>query len=355
MTAATATATAASATYKALVLKGKGGYDQLEIQDLPLVDPRPGQLRVRVRATGAGSTDTIMRTGYYPFAPKFPFSPGYEVVGEVDAIGDGVTGFTRGQRVCALTVYGGQAEYCYRDAIHFIPVPDGLDDGEVVALILNYMTAYQMIHRTAKMAAGQSALVTGANGGVGSAALELLRAIGARALGAASPAHFPLVRELGGEPIEARTKPLDEAVHAVLPAGVDVALDGLGGAASRECIRATKKGGLVVGYGFMAAHKGGVTKTSTALRGMLAVMLGARLAGRRAAWYGITKLYRKNIAPFHADMPRLFELLAARTIVPRIAARLPLLDGIRAQQMLEAGGIAGKIVLQREDLQARTS
>jgi NADPH:quinone reductase-like Zn-dependent oxidoreductase len=334
-------------TYKAVVLKGKGGFDQLEIQDLPLVEPKAGELRVRVRASGAGSTDTIMRTGFYPFAPKFPFSPGYEVVGEVDAIGPDVTGVTLGQRVCALTVYGGQAEYLVREAKHFVPVPDGLDDGEVVALILNYVTAYQMIHRTAKMTAGQSALVTGANGGVGSAAIELCKDIGVRALGAAAQKHFDLVRDLGGEPIPARTVPLDEAVHAVLPEGVDVSLDGLGGAASRECIRATKKGGLVVGYGFMAAHKEGKTKTSTALRGMIAVMLGAKLSGRRSAWYGITKLYRKNIVPFHEDLPRLFELLAARKIRPRIAVRLPLLAGVEAQRMLDAGGIAGKIVLER--------
>jgi NADPH:quinone reductase len=336
-----------SATYRAVMLVGKGGLDQLQIQDVPLVDPKPGELRVRVRASGAGSTDLIMRTGYYPFAPKLPFPPGYEVIGDVDAIGEGVTGFTIGQRVCALTVYGGQAEYLVREAKHFVPVPDGLDDGEVIALILNYVTAYQMIHRTAKMTAGQSALVTGANGGVGSAAIELVHDLGARALGAAAEKHFDLVRELGGEPIPARTMPLDEAVHAVIPAGVDVALDGLGGAASRECIRATRKGGLVVGYGFMAAHKHGKTRTSTALRGMIAVVLGARLSGRRAAWYGITKLYRKNIAPFHEDLPVLFGLLAARKIRPRIAARLPLLAGVEAQRMLEAGGVAGKIILER--------
>src|SRR6478672_435797 len=168
------------------MLLGKGGLDRLEVRELPLADPGPGEVRVRVRATGAGATDLIMRPGSYPFAPPYPFPPGYEVVGDVDAVGAGVTGLARGQRVCALTVYGGQAEYLVRGAEHFVPVPDGLDDAEVVALILNYVTAYQMIHRVAAIQAGHTVLVTGANGGVGSAALELLRAVGARAVGAAS-------------------------------------------------------------------------------------------------------------------------------------------------------------------------
>src|ERR1700733_3383062 len=144
-------------TYRAVLLQGKGGLDQLQEVELPLTAPKRGELRIKVRATGAGSTDVIMRTGYYPYRPPFPFSPGYEVVGDVDALGEGVTGFTVGQRVCALTVYGGAAEYLTREAEHFVPVPEGLDDAEVVALILNYITAYQMIHRFSELKAGGSA------------------------------------------------------------------------------------------------------------------------------------------------------------------------------------------------------
>src|SRR5437870_13222989 len=125
-------------TYRAVVLKGKGGLDQLEVRELALPEPKAGEVRVRVRAAGAGATDIMMRTGHYSYRPPFPFTPGYEVVGEVDALGDGVTGLSKGQRVCALTVHGAQAEFLVRGAEHFVPVPDGLDDGEVVALILNY-------------------------------------------------------------------------------------------------------------------------------------------------------------------------------------------------------------------------
>lgn len=147
------------ATYRALILKGKGGLDQLEVIELPVPEPKAGEVRIRVRATGAGSTDIIMRTGSYLYAPAFPFSPGYEVVGDVDALGPGVTGLSVGQRVCALVVYGGQAEFLVREAEHFVAVPEGLDDAEVIALLLNYMTAYQMIYRLAGLRAGQTTLV----------------------------------------------------------------------------------------------------------------------------------------------------------------------------------------------------
>ena len=228
-------------------------------------------------------------------------------------------------------------------------MPDGLDDAEVVALILNYVTAYQMIHRVAAMQPGQSALVTGANGGVGSAALELLRPLGGRVLGAASPKHFDFVRSLGGEPIASRGAPLDQAARELVPDGVDVALDGLGGAGTAACIRATRRGGHVVGYGFMATTTpAGSFSTGAVVRGMASLYAGARLRGRRGRFYGITQVYRRDREPFKADLPKLFDLLRARTIRPRIAVKLPLLAGAQAQQLLETGGLEGKIVLSHD-------
>jgi hypothetical protein len=188
-------------------LKGRGGLDQLQQVELPLEPPQHGEIRIRVRASGVGFTDISKRTGYYLFAPRFPFVEGYEVLGDVDAIGPGVTGFILGQRVCALTVYGGWAEYFTRAADHFVPVPNGLDDAEVIALILNYVTAWQMIHRTAAMQPGQTALVTGANGGVGTALLELLSVHKVRAFGSASRQHFHLIASLARSCRKASTLP----------------------------------------------------------------------------------------------------------------------------------------------------
>ena len=335
------------ATYRAVMLTGRGGLDRLEEVALPLAAPGAGEVRVRVLAAGAGHTDVTMRRGRYPFAPPYPFVPGYEVVGTVESLGARVRGLEIGQKVAALTVHGGFAEYLVRDAGEFVPVPAGLDDAEAVALVLNYVTAYQMIHRVARMRAGQTALVTGASGGVGTALLELLRVADVRAVGACSDRSAGFVRSLGGEPVPARGA-LAPEVRRRVPNGVDAAFDGLGGAGTGACIRATRRGGVVVGYGFMAARAGGRPSTMLALRGFAALMVGAPLSGRRASFYGVTLRYRRDPAPFREDLPRLFELLALRRICPPIARRLPLLAVREAQRLLEEGGVAGKIVLLRE-------
>jgi NADPH2:quinone reductase len=146
-----------------------------------------------VRAAGVGSTDLIMLTGSYLYTPKIPFVPGYEIAGVVDAIGAGVTGFEIGERVAALTVYGSFAELLIREAEHFLPIPEGVSDRDAAAVILNYVMAWQMIHRVAKVQPGRIAFVAGAAGGVGTAVLQLLRLAGVKSYGAASAAPTPVV------------------------------------------------------------------------------------------------------------------------------------------------------------------
>ena len=327
-------------TYRATLLTGKGDPSMLVTQALPLVEPGPGQLRVRVLATGVGATDVTMRRGRYPYAPKLPFVPGYESVGIVDAIGAGVTGFARGERVCALLVHGGYAEYVVRDARDWVKVPDGLDTIEVTATILNYVTAYQAIHRAAKLPPGATALVTAAAGGCGQAFVQLLVAHGVRVIAAASARSHALLRALGAEPIEGRGGAIDRATRAIVPGGVDAAFDGVGGATLRECMRATRRGGTIVWYGFMGANSLGAVA-----RNAFDTFVGARLSGKRGRFYGITALYRKDPRPFHDDLPRVFALLAARKIAPRIALRLPLDAARAANERIEQGGVDGKIVL----------
>jgi NADPH2:quinone reductase len=251
-----------------------------------------------------------------------------------------VTTLREGDRVCALLVHGGYATHVIRSAEHWIKVPAGLDDVLTVALILNYGTAYQMIHRVAKLAPGQSALVNAANGGVGQALLDLLRAHGVQTIGAAAAARHEIVRSYGATPIEGRKAPLDSGLRAVLPGGVDVAFDGVGGAQTGQCIAATTRGGLTVWYGF-----GGVKGLPDVLGSALRVFVDVRFRGRRGAFYGITQRYRQNPQSFREDLPKLFELLAAGKIMPRIAQTLPLLEARAANERLEAGGIEGKLVL----------
>ncbi len=328
-----------NATMQAVLLTKQGGPDVLQVVERPLPEPQAGELRVKVLATGVGSTDVTMRRGRYPYAPPIPFVPGYETVGTVDAIGEGVTGFVLGERVAALLVHGGYATHVVRGAEHWVKVPPGLDAAEAVALILNYVTAYQMIHRTAGLRPGQRALVNAANGGVGQALLDLLRAHGVQAIGAASAARHDVVRAYGATPIEGRAAPLQLGVHGIAP-GVDAAFDAVGGAQSGQCLACLSPGGTLVWYGFM-----GAARLPALLRTAATVFLKAPLLGRRGRFYGITLLYRKDPGPLREDLAKLFALLAAGTIKPRIAERLPLLDARRANERLEAGNIEGKLVL----------
>jgi NADPH:quinone reductase len=327
-------------TMKAVMLTKKGGPEVLEVVELPLPVPQAGEVRVKVLVTGVGATDITMRRGSYPYAPKIPFVPGYESVGLVDAVGPNVTSLKVGDKVCALLVHGGYATHVVRGAEHWVKVPEGLDDAEVVSLILNYVTAFQMIHREAKLAPGQWALVNAANGGVGQALLDLLRAHGVNAIGAASKARHDVVRSFGATPIEGRSAPLDEGVHAVRPQGVDAAFDGVGGAHTGQCVSATSSGGITVWYGF-----GGASALTALASSAASLFVGARLRGRRGVFYGITMLYRKDPAPFREDLQKLFALLAEKKIHPKIAQTLPLLDARKANERLEAGNIEGKVVL----------
>lgn len=331
------------------MLTRRGGPEVLQTVELPVREPETGEARVRVLACGVGATDVTMRRGYYPYAPKIPFVQGYDVVGVVDAVGADVSDLAVGDRVCALTVHGGYAEVLYRDASEFLRVPEPLDDAEVVALILNYVTAYQMIHRVARQSPGETALVTGANGGVGQALLELLAVAGVQAFGAASARNHDLVRSLGATPIESRGRGIGQNMRAVAPDGVDVAYDALGGRFVGQCLQAVRRRGRVVAYGFAGtAGPDGRPSNLRVARGFLDLFLRAPFIRRRGNFYGVTALYRKDHTPFFQDLSELFQLLADGRIHPTISVRLPLLDARRANELLEAGGLNGKIVLLRD-------
>jgi len=329
-----------AATYRTVMLTKKGGPEVLQVVELPIQAPGPGQLRIRVEAAGVGSTDLIMLNGNYPFAPKIPFVPGYEAAGVVDAIGDGVTGFELGQRVAALTVWGGFGELLVREAEHFMPVPNGVSARDAAAVILNYVTAWQMIFRVAKVKAGETALVTGAAGGVGTAALQLLRLAGVKTYGAASRKKHSVVRSFGATPIDYREGPLDGLVRVHEPEGVDYVFDAVGGSNIGACIGALRRGGMVVGFGFMGAP--GILSKLTMF---LNLFIGARLRGRRGDFYGISALYRKDPKPLREDLPKIFALLAEKKVSPLITHTFALLEARQAVELLATGSVEGKIVL----------
>jgi NADPH2:quinone reductase len=265
------------------------------------------------------------------------------VAGIVDAIGAGVTGFAVGQRVAALTVFGGFAEFVMRDAEHFIPIPDSISDRDAAAVILNYVTAWQMIYRVAKVQHGQTALVTGAAGGVGTALLQLLKLAGVKTYGAASASKHSLLRKLGAIPIDYRAGPLDRLTRELAPGGVECVFDAIGGPNIGLCVGALRKGGTLVAYGFM-----GAPGKFSQIAMFANIFIGARFRGRSGRFYGITMLYRKNPRPLREDLPKIFALLAEKKIDPLIYRTFPLLEARQALEVLAAGAVEGKIVLTNE-------
>ena len=166
--------------YKRVVITKFGGPEVLKMVDETILpEPKSGEVRVKVLVTSAAFTDVWIRMGTYPdVKEKPPFSPGYDMVGVVDKLGEGVTRFKVGQRVADLTVIGAYSEYICLPESRLTLVPEGLDPAEAVSLVLSYVTAYQMLHRLARVKQGQRILIHGAGGAVGTAMLQLGKSIG---------------------------------------------------------------------------------------------------------------------------------------------------------------------------------
>jgi len=338
-----------------VVVDHYGGSDALQILEEERPEPTGGEVRVKVLAAGVSLPDVMARQGVHPETPNVPFTPGWDLVGVVDRVGTRVCGIEPGQTVAAMPISGAYAEYVCLLQRELVPVPPGLDPGEAVSVVLNYITAYQMLHRSAHVKPGERALVHGAAGGVGTALLQLGRLAGLTMYGTCSSRGIRTVSELGATPIDYQHQDFVEEVRRLTGDGVDVVFDPIGGAHiwhSREALRA---GGRVVVYGHRPALRGdGLASDHPGrrqrFRGFAAIalsMVRSRLlpSGRRVIPYSIQWLKRMRPAIFRRDLVTLLDLLQQHKIKPLIARRFPLAQARHAQEMLEHGGVTGKIVL----------
>ncbi len=213
-----------------IIVTHYGGPEALQVLEEVCPEPKDGEVRVKVLAAGVSLPDLMMREGIHPETPRLPFTPGWDLIGVVDRLGDGVSGIEPGQRVAALPINGAYAEFVCLPQRELIPAPSGLDAAEAVSLVLNYVTAYQMLHRSAKVRPGQRVLIHGAAGGVGSALLQLGRLAGLEMYGTCSARGASAVSDLGGIPIDYQYQDFVEEIHRLTSEGVDVVFDGLGGA-----------------------------------------------------------------------------------------------------------------------------
>jgi NADPH:quinone reductase len=198
-----------------------------------------------------------MREGIHPEKPPLPFTPGWDLIGVVDRLGKGVSGIEPGQTIAALPISGAYAEFVCLPQRELVPVPSGLDAAEAVSLVLNYITAYQMMHRSAQVRPGQRVLIHGAAGGVGSALLQLGRLAGLEMYGTCSSQRASAVSDLGGIPIDYRHLDFVKEIHRVTSEGVDVVFDGIGGPHMWRSRKALRPGGKVVVYGLTSSLSGG--------------------------------------------------------------------------------------------------
>jgi NADPH:quinone reductase-like Zn-dependent oxidoreductase len=340
-----------------IIVTHYGGPDELRVVEEECPEPQDGEVRVRVLAAGVSLPDLLMREGVHPETPPLPFTPGWDLVAVVDRLGDGVSGIEPDQIIAALPITGAYAEFVCLPQRELVPVPSGLDAAEAVSLVLNYVTAYQMLHRSAKVKPGQRVLIHGAAGGVGSALLQLGRLAGLKMYGTCSSRGTSAVSDLGGIPIDYRHQDFVKEIYRLTGEGVDVVFDSIGGTHIWRSRKALRPGGRVVAYGLTSSLRGGRLASGRSggrhrFRGIaifgLYIAGGWLLLGRkRVVPYSIQWLKRLRPALFRQDLIVLLDLLQQQKIKPLIAQRFPITDARRAHELLGKGGVTGKIVLVR--------
>ena len=358
------TSTSEHETIKRVVVDHCGGPEVLEVVEDDVPRPGEGEVRVRVLAAGVSFTDSQLRAGtYIPGGPKPPFTPGYELVGVVEELGPGCTRLHVGDRIGALSVWGANAERVCLPEASAVEVPEDLDPAEVLSLVFTYMTAYQLLHRTAQAKSGETVLVHGAAGRVGTAILETGTAAGLRLIGTCSERDRAAVERLGAVAIDYRNEDfLARARELTGGDGVDVVLDSLGGPISLRSFRALRRGGRLVVFGRYSTLSNGHKDWGAVFKwypSVAATWVWGMLSPRRRALKYQVQRFRDHSQwragavggephdPewFRQDFATLIQLLREGKIHPIVAERLPLSEARHAHELLESSASKGKLVL----------
>jgi len=331
--------------YKSVIATRTGPPEVLQVIENDLRPPAAGEVRIKVLAASVCRPDITVRTGEAlysgtPLGQKVPFVPGYSIIGVVDALGAGVTEVAVGDRVGALTVVGGYAEYLYWKCDRLIPVPTTLDPAEAVTLILNYIVAYQAMHRSAKVKDGDKVLIIGASGGIGTALLQLGNLAGLKMYGIASKSKHNILTEYGATPIDYHTQDFVEVIRQAEPDGLDVVLDGMMRLDYiRQGLALLRRGGRLVSFGEPA----GLPELFRILATFITVNLLPN--GKSFKLYGTSFYFLGDKKPYLEDWATLFKLLEEGKIKPVIEKKFPILEAAQANELLESGQVTGNVVL----------
>ncbi|MFD3377359.1 MULTISPECIES: medium chain dehydrogenase/reductase family protein [unclassified Streptomyces] len=333
-----------------IVLPGTVEPDGLELRTRDLPAPVKGQVVLRMDATGVSFAEQQMRRGTYYDQPPFPFVPGYDLVGTVMSVGPEADAALIGRRFAAVTKTGAWTSHLLVDAADLMPVPDGVDAAAAETVLVNGVTAWQMLHRVAKVRVGGTIVVLGANGGVGSTLVQLARHAGITVIGTASTRHHTTVTELGAAPVDYRDPQMYDRIRELAPDGVDAVFDHVGGTGIEQSWQLLRRGGALVSYGSAA------TKDNEGNSQLPVLKLFARLAawnslpnGRSAQFYNFWASKRRCRASWQQrmseDLTQVLRLVADGALTPQIAAKIPLSDAASALTLAESRTVAGKIII----------
>lgn len=321
---------------KALLCRELGSIEALRVEELASPQPGAGQVLIDVKAAAANFPDVLMVEGKYQFRPPMPFAPGCEVAGRVIEVGAGVTRVKPGDAALAIVGHGGFAEEAVADEDRVVPLPAGADLETAAAFMFTYATSYHALHDRAALAPGETLLVLGAAGGVGLAAVDLGRKLGARVIAAASSEQkLEACRSRGAaETINYATEDLRERVKALTGGrGVDVVLDPVGGPYTEPALRSLAWRGRLLVVGFAAGEIPRIPLN-------LALLKGCAIVG--VFWGDFT---RREPEAHAANTRRLVEWMAAGELEPLICERLPLARGVEALRLVKERRVRGKVVL----------
>ncbi|MGW5879055.1 zinc-binding dehydrogenase [Nocardiopsis terrae] len=337
---------AGTAANTRVVMAVMGVPEAMVLRPSPVPRAGRGRVVVEVEAAGISYAEVQMLERLHPFPPGFPFVPGYDLVGRVTEVGKGVTGVRPGDRVAAMPRKGAWARFAEVPAKSLAAVPEGIDPAEAVALVTNGVTAWQMLHRLARVRAGQSVLVHGASGGVGTLLTALAVRHGIHVIGTASPGKHEQVRALGAHPLDYRAPDLPDRVREQAPGGVAAVFDHIGGSGLDQGWSMLAPGGVLVSFdSSVSGYAPGqwFRPHVPAMRRALVWNLKRRLGltgGRRMAMY-----YVKPGAAFRSDLDAMYRLVLSGGLRPSVAQRYALTEAGTAMRRLMDGGVVGKLVL----------
>ncbi len=321
-----------------------GNVDVVTMSEREVSEPQGSEVRIRVEAASVSFTDIMIRNGLYPDVKKAPVVLGYDFVGEIEAVGPDVTRFSPGDRVADLTITGSQTEYLLREESGLVPVPGELEPAQAVVCVLAYLTAYQMMFRVAELKEGDSFLIHGGAGSVGSAALDLARAFGISAYATASQAKHEFVSSFGATAIDYQHEDFVKVVKQAHPDGVPAVFDAIGPENFKRSYSVLSPGGSLVIFGLLdmalGRQKGGMLAT-----GLWYGLSKLKRDRRNAVFYIITRLRKQHPDWFQEDLTALFELLRQGRIAPVVADIVSFFDIAEAHRRIESAEIRGKLVL----------